>query len=115
MKRHLSTLALIGLLVASCEQRRVLESVPAASSSSELAEDGDWDDAPPPAASPVFARDVAPLTAKYCLACHNRAKARGGVSLEGLVEADRDDGRALREKVAEQLRLGSMPPPGQPQ
>jgi hypothetical protein len=111
MNRRLTALTLIGLLAASCEQRRILESIPAASSPSGAAEDEDWDDTPLPAASPVFARDVAPLVAKYCLACHNRAKARGGVSLEGLAEDD----RALRAKVADQLRLGGMPPPGRPQ
>jgi Protein of unknown function (DUF1592)/Protein of unknown function (DUF1588)/Protein of unknown function (DUF1587)/Protein of unknown function (DUF1585)/Protein of unknown function (DUF1595) len=112
MKRHRIALVLIGLLAAGCEQRKALESVPTTSSSSESAESENWDAAPLPAASPVFAQDIAPVVAKCCLACHNRAKARGGVSLEGLAEEGRDGGRSLREKVADQLRSGNMPPPG---
>jgi hypothetical protein len=66
-----------------------------------------------PTDKPSFARDVAPLVAKYCARCHGTVKPKGGVSLV----KDTDDAavmkrRELWEKVAENLHSGEMPPAG---
>jgi hypothetical protein len=90
----------------------------AAPSSAEQVEmdDDEADDAAAPAEHPHFARHVAPLVTKYCLACHNRAKARGGVALDGFSNDASENGNiSLWENVAVQLRSQSMPPPGRPQ
>jgi WD40 repeat protein len=39
------------------------------------------------ASTPDFARDVAPLFRKYCLACHNSQEAQGGLVLESHAQA----------------------------
>jgi mono/diheme cytochrome c family protein len=62
---------------------------------------------------PVFARDVAPVLAKHCLACHSGETAEGGVALDRFG----DDGSAagagpLWGRVAARLRAGTMPPAG---
>jgi hypothetical protein len=78
-------------------------------------DDDSADDETAPAEPPDFARHVAPLVTKYCLACHNRAKARGGVALDGFNDNASAKGAAsLWENAAIQLRSQSMPPPGRP-
>jgi hypothetical protein len=68
-----------------------------------------------PVERPDFARHVVPLVTKYCLACHNRAKARGDVALDGFNDDASAKGKAaLWENVAMQLRSESMPPTGRP-
>ncbi len=66
-----------------------------------------------PAGQASFARDVAPLVAKYCARCHGTVKPKGGVSLV----KDVDDSAVLKNrdlwvKVADNLRSGDMPPAG---
>ncbi|HTU93051.1 MAG TPA: DUF1592 domain-containing protein [Gemmataceae bacterium] len=64
---------------------------------------------------PDFGRHVVPLVTKYCLACHNSAKARGGVMLDGWHDEAAAKGNVhLWENAAVQLRSESMPPPGRP-
>jgi hypothetical protein len=69
-----------------------------------------------PAKKPTFANDVRPVVAKYCVTCHNAAKARGGLNLEKMT----DEATALKspkswEKVADMLRSATMPPRDKPQ
>ena len=66
------------------------------------------------AAQPSFG-DVQPVLAKYCIRCHNGAKARGDLNLE----AFKDQAGALAkpkvwEKVNEYLHGDMMPPKGKP-
>jgi hypothetical protein len=78
----------------------------------ERTEEEDSEDSPLAAEAPVSARAVESLLAKHCLACHSRVKARGGVVLAGLGDDRQTDGdRLLWQKVAEQLRADTMPPP----
>jgi hypothetical protein len=114
--RLLAPLGVSCLLLASagCDRRGDDEPIPPAPSSAEQREsDDDRIDAAEPAAPPVFARAVAPLVEKYCVACHNRANARGQVVLDDFPdEASARGNLSLWEKVADQLQLGTMPPPG---
>jgi hypothetical protein len=69
-----------------------------------------------PAPRYTFRDDVAPLLARYCLGCHYGARAKGGVALDTF--ADDDSARKdlqLWEKVAHNVRSGSMPPAGRKQ
>jgi hypothetical protein len=64
---------------------------------------------------PDFARDVAPLLAKYCTTCHGGAKPKGKLALDQFKDQD----AALKnlkvwEDVADNLRSGDMPPPDKP-
>jgi hypothetical protein len=66
--------------------------------------------APP---QPTFVKHVQPILAKYCLDCHNAAKKKGGLALDGFKDQARAlDNPKVWEKVAEQIRSGDMPPPG---
>jgi hypothetical protein len=59
-----------------------------------------------------FARDVAPILAKYCTTCHNDKRLRGDLSLEPFkTDADALKHPRIWEKVAQNLRSGDMPPP----
>jgi hypothetical protein len=70
---------------------------------------------PAPPTKPEFARDVAPLLAKYCLACHDSSKARGDVALDIFLDnAAVAQHAPLWEKVASALRSDNMPPAGKP-
>jgi hypothetical protein len=71
----------------------------------------DWAPAGPRPA-PSFAAAVAPLLEKYCLACHTSPRARGGVALDFPTGRAASSAFAVWEKVAGELRSGSMPPPG---
>jgi hypothetical protein len=67
----------------------------------------------PAVAKPTFARDVAPLMARYCNKCHSGSKPKGGIVLDAFT----DDTSVLKkrsvwERVADSLRTGDMPPPG---
>src|SRR5262245_57279526 len=65
------------------------------------------------AVKPAFARDVAPVPAKYCPSCHNDKRRRGDLSLEPFkTDADALKHPRLWEKVAQNLRSGDMPPSG---
>jgi hypothetical protein len=64
---------------------------------------------------PDFARDVAPLLARYCTTCHGGAKPKGKLALDQFKDQD----AALKslkvwEDVADNLRSGDMPPPDKP-
>jgi hypothetical protein len=108
-------LGCLWLASAGCNPREAHEPNLLALDSSEQRERDDDEriDASESAAPPVFARDVAPLVAKYCVSCHNRRKARGEIVLDGFHhEASARGNLSLWEKVADQLRAGTMPPPG---
>ena len=64
---------------------------------------------------PVYSRDVEPLFDRYCMKCHDRAAARGGVVLEDLLDEILDkEHQSLLIRVADNLRSESMPPEGEP-
>ncbi len=70
----------------------------------------------PPPPRHAFRHDIAPLLARYCLGCHDTARAKGDVVLDTF--ADDDAVRTalpLWEKVAQNLRSGDMPPAGRKQ
>jgi len=57
---------------------------------------------------------AAPLTAQYCVVCHNDKLKTAGFSLQGL-DPDHVAGHApVWEMVLSKLRAGEMPPPGMP-
>jgi hypothetical protein len=69
----------------------------------------------PPRSAPVYSHDIAPLLEQYCLGCHDRISAQGGVVLDVF----RDGAPDLRQKslmlrIADNLRSESMPPDGEP-
>jgi hypothetical protein len=69
---------------------------------------------PPEPTKPSFVRDVSPLIGKYCLRCHDSFEASGDVALD--VFSDDESARAskgLWVRVADRLRSGKMPPPGE--
>jgi hypothetical protein len=73
-------------------------------------------EAPPPRPTPVYSQDVAPLLDRYCLGCHGRDAAEGGVILDafgGEIPAGAK-GRPLLLRVAAVLRSESMPPEEEP-
>jgi mono/diheme cytochrome c family protein len=63
----------------------------------------------PVSPTPVFATEVSPLLKKHCLSCHDAKTARGNVNLAALTESD-----PRREKIANVVRAGNMPPAGRP-
>jgi hypothetical protein len=70
---------------------------------------------PPSTGSASFAKDVAPLVDKYCIACHTEQSPSGGVVLTGLTKTDTLlKKRDIWEKVAENIQSQHMPPPGSP-
>jgi hypothetical protein len=63
-----------------------------------------------------FAQDVLPLLNKYCFACHQGEKARGGVAFNTFKnEASAIKSRETWEKVARNIESGMMPPDDKPQ
>jgi mono/diheme cytochrome c family protein len=74
--------------------------------------DARWlpDPVPP---EPAFDTAVAPVLRNHCLRCHEGTAARGGIDLAAL-RADSAAGDPLREKVANVVRAGTMPPAGRP-
>jgi hypothetical protein len=71
---------------------------------------------PPVRKVPVYSTDVAPLLDEYCLHCHDRAAAKGGVVLDVFGDGVRDqEHRLVLLRVADNLRSESMPPEGEPQ
>jgi hypothetical protein len=112
VNRLLVLLNLACLILASvgCNQREAPQPNPVVRGLSEWLEP---DGASASAAPPVFARDVAPFVEKYCVSCHNHAKARGEVVLDRFHDdASARGDLSLWEKVADQLRSDTMPPPG---
>jgi hypothetical protein len=62
-----------------------------------------------------FEKDVRPILEKFCLGCHSGSKARAGFSLDAFkTQADALKKPKTWEKVAENLRSGTMPPEGKP-
>jgi Protein of unknown function (DUF1592)/Protein of unknown function (DUF1588)/Protein of unknown function (DUF1585)/Protein of unknown function (DUF1587)/Protein of unknown function (DUF1595)/Planctomycete cytochrome C len=121
MNRLLLWLCVVGLLplLGGCAAKEsAAPSGGVTEAPSHLAADGDVTPEVPPArpAPVLFAQDVAPLLAKYCLACHDSARARGGLVLETFHDdASVRQALPLWQKVAGELRAGSMPPAGKPQ
>ncbi len=68
--------------------------------------------AAPPRPRIRYEVDVAPTIARHCLDCHGSATRRGGIALDG-VAADAS-GPDTWARVADTLRLGTMPPAGRP-
>jgi hypothetical protein len=63
----------------------------------------------------IYSRDVARLIDRYCLSCHDRESAEGGVILDALAgEASNANTRTLLLQIAGVLRSESMPPEEQP-
>ncbi|VTT99795.1 protein containing duf1588 : Uncharacterized protein OS=Pedosphaera parvula (strain Ellin514) GN=Cflav_PD4822 PE=4 SV=1: Cytochrome_CBB3: PSD3: PSD3: PSD5: PSD4: PSCyt3: PSD2 [Gemmataceae bacterium] len=63
-----------------------------------------------------FERDVAPVVAKYCGACHGAQKPKGGLDLAKYrTAADARADKPVWKTVAESLRGREMPPEGKPQ
>jgi hypothetical protein len=119
MNRLLAGLCLccLPLALGGCNHREASTPTPVPSVGSGVSVSGDVILAtrPAPAAKPEFARDVAPLLAKYCLACHDSTKARGGVALDiFLDDAAVSQHAPLWEKVASALHSDGMPPAGKP-
>jgi hypothetical protein len=72
-------------------------------------------DDPPPRPAPVFSRDVAPILDRYCLDCHDRTAAEGGVILDAFRdELPGAESGPLLLKMAGVLRSASMPPEDEP-
>ncbi len=70
---------------------------------------------PPPRAVPVYSRNVAPLLDRYCLGCHDRAAAEGGVILDAFDDGPPTAASApLLLRIASVLRSGDMPPEEEP-
>src|SRR5438105_3224904 len=66
-------------------------------------------------AVPSFTKDVQPLIARYCYGCHNSDKSRGGVVLDRYKDEESVQKKLkLWEKVADNLRSGTMPPDDKP-
>lgn len=77
--------------------------------------------APAPAKKPAtaggdaFARDVAPLIAKYCVSCHGKTTPSAGLSLVGYKNtAAVLKARGVWENVSANVGAGHMPPTGMP-
>jgi hypothetical protein len=76
------------------------------------------DEAGKPAAAPPkkpeqanFAKDIAPLLAKYCVKCHGGEKPRAKIALDKFKEdAEVDKNRMTWERVAKAVRNRDMPP-----
>jgi hypothetical protein len=67
-----------------------------------------------PAPKPIAGEQGAFLT-KHCQSCHTGAKPKGGFSLDSLTQDFNDKGNRERWlAVAEQLKIGAMPPEGKP-
>ena len=65
--------------------------------------------------APSFEKDVRPVLARRCFACHNDRMTSGGLNIAGFLKPDsiaRD--RDGWEKILRKLRSGEMPPPGAP-
>ena len=68
--------------------------------------------AQPPSA---FATEAAPILAKYCGACHNPTKAKGGVSVAGFgIEAAFAVDSKTGRKILDNVEGGAMPPDDAP-
>ncbi|MCB1020718.1 MAG: DUF1592 domain-containing protein [Acidobacteria bacterium] len=54
------------------------------------------------------------LVKEYCLSCHSRAGAAGGLALEGVAAQDASANPEVWEQVLKRVRAGEMPPVGMP-
>jgi hypothetical protein len=81
----------------------------------EMARTAQPETSDPPPLPPDFASEVRPFLNHYCVACHNPQKARGGILLDSIQEVFSAAEHTAWEKVADQLRAGTMPPAGKPQ
>ncbi|MEZ5392725.1 MAG: DUF1587 domain-containing protein [Bryobacterales bacterium] len=60
------------------------------------------------------ALDRSVLVKEYCLSCHSRTGAAGGLVLEGIAAQDAGASPEVWEKVLKRVRAGEMPPIGMP-
>jgi hypothetical protein len=65
-----------------------------------------------PAATHRARLDARAVVEAYCLRCHDDARRRGNLSLEGFDPAMPERNPVIAEKVIVKLRAGMMPPPG---
>jgi hypothetical protein len=78
-----------------------------------FAGDGDKPAPVPPknAEKTAYAKDIAPLLAKYCVKCHGGEKPRAKIALDKFKEeAEVDKNRPMWERVAKAVRNRDMPP-----
>jgi len=113
MKRYLLIIAagtlslgLVYLMTMTGDGRGTLPS------QASRAQDDDDDQADPPPTSLPHDQAVAPLISRYCLNCHDREMASGGIVLEDLRAEPSATELLLYQKAALAMRSGSMPPSG---
>ena len=82
----------------------------------ELSDEADDDDGNgfEPSSLP-YEQAVSPLVSRYCLECHGRDRAGGGIILEGLGAEPSNRDLLLWRKAAQAMRSGIMPPSDRPQ
>jgi mono/diheme cytochrome c family protein len=68
----------------------------------------------PPHAAALYARDVAPLLTRYCIACHAGETTHGGVTLDDLNAKTPLQAVDLWKRITKAVSSGHMPPQGQP-
>jgi hypothetical protein len=69
----------------------------------------------PPRSVPVYSHDIAPLLEQYCLGCHDRISAQGGIVLDVFHDGAPDlRQKSLMLRIADNLRSESMPPEAEP-
>lgn len=78
-------------------------------------DDEEDDLAEAPQASLPYEQAVAPLVERYCLTCHNRDEASGGIVFEGRGASPSSSDLAVWRRATQALRSGSMPPRSEPQ
>ena len=112
--RLLSAACILAVL-AGCDRAAPVPAVPVALAvAAPVPEPIDLDD-PPRRPTPVYSRDVAPLIDRYCLGCHDRDAAEGGIVLEDSSDGFRGAKAApILLKVEAVLRSESMPPEEEP-
>lgn len=76
-----------------------------------VAADKKPDKKPAKAGSSAQVKEIQPFLRDYCYACHGNGKKKGGLTLDGLGDADATAGQvAVWEKVLRQVRAREMPP-----
>jgi hypothetical protein len=107
--------AVLPAMLAGCDRAAFVPAVPVTLAvATPAAEAIDLDDRPR-RPGPSYARDVAPIIERYCLGCHDRDAAEGGIVLEdSSVGSSGDRATSIWLKVDAVLRSESMPPEEEP-